>query len=149
MLKLTMFEFVLRGFPEAFMLMLSLYTLSNTKLNHIRYIYSSLLLGICEYFIRLLPISYGVHTILNIFVMIIIMYSINKSDMVLAIKATLITTIVLYIIEGLNVLILNAIFRDKMEFIKIIVEPKVLYGLPSLIMFSIITITYYKKKKGV
>lgn len=149
MLRLTGFEFLFRTIPESFVLMFAIFTLSNTKFNLKKYIISSLLLGLCEYGIRMLPINYGVPTILDIFVMIIIMCGINKSDVVLSIKASLMTTIGLFIFEGVNMLLLNAIFKDKLEIIISTVILKTIYGFPSLICFGIITMIYYFRKRNV
>ena len=147
MLRLTAFEFVVRVIPESFVLMLAMYALSNTKLNVNRYIISSLLLATFEYSVRMLPITYGVHTILNVIIMIILICSINKTDIILAIKASLITTICLFILEGLNTLLLYFIFKDRLESIILNTTLKTIYVLPSLICFAIITIIYYSKKK--
>ncbi|MFL0167326.1 hypothetical protein [Candidatus Clostridium helianthi] len=149
MLRLTVFEFIFRLVPEAFVLILAMIALSNVKLNAKRYIISSLLLAVCEYGIRLLPINYGVPTILDIFVMIIIMWSINKADVISAIKSSLIITIVLFIIEGVNILVLNITFKDEFEKIMSNVILRTVYGLPSLICFATITLIYYLKRRNV
>lgn len=149
MLRLTVFEFVARIIPEAFVLIFAMALLSNIKLNAKRYIISSLLFGTYVYSVRMLPINYGVHTILDIVIMNIIMTMINKADIILAIKASLITTILLFICEGLNMLLLSLIFKDKLESIMLDPMLKTLYGFPSLICFTIITIIYYLKKRKV
>ncbi|WP_026888591.1 hypothetical protein [Clostridium beijerinckii] len=149
MLRLTVFEFIFRLVPEAFVLILAMIALSNVKLNAKRYIISSLLLSVCEYGIRLLPINYGVPTILDIFVMIIIMWSINKADVVLSIKSSLIITIVLFIIEGLNILALNIILKDEFEKIMSNVILRTVYGVPSLLCFATISFIYYLKRRNV
>lgn len=147
MLRLTTFEFVVRTIPESFVLMLAMYALSNIKFEIKKYIISSLLLATYVYCGRMLPINYGVHTILDIFVMIILICSINKADIILAIKASLITTMVLYIFEGVDVLLFSLIFKDKLEEIMLNSTLKTICGLPSLICFGIITIIYYLRKK--
>lgn len=149
MLKLTTFEFVVRIIPEAFILIFAMAVLSNTKLNLKKYIISSLLFGIYVYSVRMLPINYGVHTILDLVIMIIIMSSINKTEIILGIKASLITTIVLFICEGFNMLLLSLIFKDKLESIITNTTMKTIYGLPSLICFAIITVMYYLRKRNV
>lgn len=149
MLRLTPFEFVFRIIPEAFALIFAMAVLSNTKLKVKKYIISSLLFGIYVYSVRMLPINYGVHTILDIFIMVILMSSINKTDIVLAIKASLITTIVLFICEGLNMLLLSLIFKGRLEEIMLDTILKTIYGLPSLICFTIIAIIYYLRKRNV
>ncbi|NFO31819.1 hypothetical protein FDB41_16615 [Clostridium botulinum] len=148
MLRLTTFEFLVRIIPEAFVLILGMFTLSNTKFNLKKYIISSLLFGLCEYGIRMLPINYGVHTILDIFIMIVTMFSINKSDVILSIRSSLITTIGLFICEGLNMLLLSAIFKDRLEVIMSNTKLKTIYGLPSLIFFTSITIVYSLRKRN-
>lgn len=143
MVILTVFEFVARLIPEAFVIILAMIALSNVKLNGKRYIISSLLLAVCEYCIRMLPINYGVPTILDIFIMIIIMRSINKADVILSIRSSLIITIALFICEGINVLLLSLIFKDTLKGMMENTILKTIYGFPSLILFTIITITYY------
>ena len=105
------------------------------KLNIKRYIISSILFAICVYFIRMLPINYGVHTILNIISQTVILISINKIDIILAIKSSIITSICLFIIEVLNMLALSLIFKEQLEAIMSNTMLKTIYGLPSLDMF--------------
>ncbi len=146
MLRLTLFEFLVRIIPEAFMLIFALFALCHVKINIKRYVISSIIFGIFEYGVRMLPINYGVNTILGIFVMIIIMDRINKADIILSIKSSLIITIGLFICEWFNVFILNIVFKDKLEAIMMDVVLKTVSGLPSLICFAIVTEIYYFKK---
>ena len=147
MLKLTVFEFLLRLIPEAFVLMFALFMLCNIKVVMNRYVVSSILLGVFEYIIRFLPINYGVNTILGIFIMIIIMYKINNSDMIASVKASLIITIVLFICEWVNVLLLNIVLREKLEIIMNNSVLKTIAGIPSLLCLATITWTYHLKKR--
>lgn len=149
MLKLTVFEFMLRLIPEAFLLIFAMAALSYTKLIAKKYVISSILFATYVYFVRMLPINYGVHTILDIVIMNIIMTVINKADIILSIQASLITTIVLFICEGLNMLLLSLIFKDKLESIMLDSTLKTLYGSPSLAFFAIITIIYYLRKRKI
>lgn len=147
MLRLSIFEFLLRVIPEGFVLMFALFAICNVKIQINRYIISSILLGVFQYTIRLLPINYGVNTILGIFVMVIIMYIINKADIVLTIKASLIITIILFICEWINVFLLHMIFRERLEEIMVNGVSKTICGLPSLMCFTIIIGIYYCKKR--
>ncbi|MDY4948122.1 MAG: hypothetical protein SO128_01960 [Clostridium cadaveris] len=149
MLKLTAIEIVARLIPEALIFIFATYALSKTKIDIKRYITASCLLTTCIFIIRMLPISYGVHTILNIIVQAVIIIYINRIEIIDAIKCTITTAISLFILEGLNMLLLTFIFDDQVE--SIMRDPflKTLSGLPSLAAFAIIIITYYfylKKK---
>ena len=145
MLTLKSFEFVIRTIPEAFLVILGCYAFSKTNFHIKKYIFSSILFAICMYFIRMLPINYGVHTILGIIVINVLVCSINKIDIILAIKSSIIVTICLFIIEALNILVLNFIFKEQLEAIMLNSTLKTLYGLPTLVILAIILLCYYYK----
>lgn len=143
MLKLSVFEFVVRSIPEVLIFMFAIYSFSQIRLNRNRYLLSSLLLGICVFLIRMLPINYGVHTILNIIVLTVIACSINKIDKLKVIRSSIIMTIILFICEGINVAILTFIYGAELEKIFKNSAMKTIYGLPSLFAFGIIVMIYY------
>ena len=117
MLKLTMFEFVIRSIPEVFVFMFAAYAFSKTKIDKKIYILSSLLLAVAVFVIRALPINYGVHTILNISFMTIISNSINKIEIISSVKAAIIMAIILFASEGINVFILKFLLGDRLTMI--------------------------------
>lgn len=143
MLKLTVFEFIFRTLPEAFLFILVGYAFSKTKINVIRYIISSILYAVAVYFIRLLPINYGIHTILGIICMNILICYVNRIDIILAIKSSIIATIVLFFLEGLNMLTLSFLFKDQLETIMYDSKLKTICGLPSIVCFAIVIWCYY------
>lgn len=150
MLKMTSDEFILRLLPEAFIFIFAAYAFSKTRINKSKYLLSSFLLGLSVFIIRMLPINYGVHTILNIIMLAVIAYSINKIDLTESIKVSIITAICLFLLEGLNMLLLSTIFGDKLDSILSNTILKTVSGLPSLIGFGLIVIGYYsylKKRK--
>lgn len=148
MLKLTVFEFIFRTLPEAFIFVFASYLFANQKINIKKYIISSIMVAISIFLIRMLPINYGVHTILNIITQTLILNSINKIDIIPAVKSALVTTICLFITELLNMVALNIIYGNQLN--EILSNPilKTIYGLPSLGVFLIIVICYYYFKKG-
>ena len=54
MLKVTLFETLVRGIPEALTMMLAMYAFANKKLEKKEYLISSLILVLVVYLIRLL-----------------------------------------------------------------------------------------------
>lgn len=147
MLKLSAFELLVRTIPEVLVLVFASYAFSKTKVDCKKYLLSSLILGVCVFVIRLLPINYGVHTILNIIVLTVIVIYINKIDTIKAIKSSVITPILLFILEGVNVMFLKIIVADKLD--AIVTDPtlKTLYTLPSLLGLILIVCLYYNKMK--
>ena len=143
MLKLTMFEFVIRSIPEVFVFMFAAYAFSKTRIDKKIYILSSLLLAVAVFVIRALPINYGVHTILNISFMTIISNSINKIEIISSVKAAIIMAIILFASEGINVFILKFLLGDRLTMILSNPVLKTIYGLPSLVILASIVIGYY------
>jgi len=145
MLKISMFEFLLRGLPEAFLFVFAAFALSKTKLEPKKYIMASTTLAAVACIVRFLPIQYGVNTILNLFVIIVLMNVVNKIDMIAAIRTGIVIIIIEFICEALNVLLIQVILKIDMNYVFSNAELKVLYGLPSLAIFGIIIFTYYYK----
>lgn len=146
MLQLSPLEFFFRTLPESFIYIWAGYIFSNTEINKPKFILSSILLSLCTFFIRLLPIHFGVHTILFLVVYILICALINKIDIIKSISSGLISVIILFICEGINVFILSELFQIDVQ--TTFKEPitKVLYGSPSLFLFGLIIGILYKIK---
>ena len=144
MLKLPVLEFFIRGLPEGILLVFSIYCFSKTSIEIGRYSISAILMAIAGYAVRLMPIHYGVHTILNIIIVSILTIFINKIKIMKAIKAIIITVILESICEGINLFIIYYILRIDIN--NTFKNPilKTMYGIPSLIIFGIIVLVYYK-----
>ncbi|RII35897.1 hypothetical protein D2A34_00570 [Clostridium chromiireducens] len=143
MLRLTALEFIVRTIPEALVYIFAGYIFSNKEIKVVRYLTSSLLLAVITFFIRMLPINYGVHTILIIITQIIVLVCVSKIDTILSIRSSIITTICLFVTEVLNMLVLNVIFKEQLESIMSDTWLKTIYGLPSLGSFALIVLGYY------
>lgn len=145
MLKLTLLDFLARDIPEAFLFIFAAYAFSKNAINIKRYLASSISLAIMVYFIRLLPIHYGVNTILSIIIFIVIIVNINQIDTIKAIKAVIIVVILEFVCEGINIFIIQIILRLNMNYIFSDPILKVLYGIPSLLLMGCIITIYYVK----
>ena len=150
MLKVTFFETLVRGIPEALTMMLAMYAFADRKVEKKEYLTSSLILSLVVYLIRLLPINYGVHTILNIFVLIFLAFNINKIDLIVSIKASILILMILFLCEGLNLWIIENVLNKNIDILFQSILNKVIYGIPSTIMFSVTVVSYYliALKKG-
>ena len=143
MLKLTLLEFFLRGLPEGFLLIFAVYAFSKTVINIKKYIISSIIFVIAVYLIRLLPIQYGVHSILNIIVIIVLTVNINKIGIIKSIQASIMAMILEFICEGINMFVIQYIFKVDINYLLSDPSLKILYGIPSLLIFAVTVFTYY------
>ncbi|WP_298842495.1 hypothetical protein [Clostridium sp.] len=142
-MKLTLLEVFLRSLPEEFLIIFAVYAFSKTAINVKKYIISSTLFLMAVYLIRLLPIQYGVHTILNVIVIIILTVNINKISIIKSIQASIMTMILEFVCEGINMFMIQYVFKVKIA--KLLNNPllKILYGFPSLLILAVIVFTYY------
>lgn len=141
-LHLSFLEFVVRCIPEAILFIFAVYTFSNTKIEFKKFIISSLILAVSTFLVRMLPISYGIHTILNIIVLVLITTVINKISVIGSIRSGILTAILMFICEGINMGLIQLTHGSEMERIFTDSILKTIYGLPSLMIFAIILLTY-------
>jgi hypothetical protein len=143
MLRISWFEFIVRGIPEEFLFVLAVHAFSKTGINLKKYLLSGTLFWVSAYLIRLLPIQYGINTILSLIALIVIVNFINKIDIIKSIRAGLIVVILQFVFEGINLILIQ--FMLKIDLKSVMSNPisKTLYGIPSVILFGIFVIAYY------
>lgn len=144
MLKLSLIELFLRLIPESFILALSIYAFSSTKIDMKKLTISGIIMTISAYIVRMLPINFGVHTILLIMIYILAAVNINGIDMIKAIRAGLIGYITLSICDFLNFFLVVNIMNIPIEKMLENISLKMLLGLPSLTLFFIAIFAFYK-----
>lgn len=148
MLKVSFLELFFRGFPESILFIWAISLINMKKISKKVWILLSIFLAILVYGVRLLPIQYGVNTLIIIVILIIGTYYIFKSPLTRAISSSLIVVTLLSICEFINITILIYLF--KINIWKIINMPvkKVLFFSPSLILFILFILIFnnYNKK---
>ena len=140
MLHLSFLELVFRAIPESFALIFGMYIFSNTTIKLSNYIISSLILASSAYLVRFLPITYGINTIISIIVLIGISIYISNNTLLRAVRGGILSIVLLFICEGINMLILQSIYGEGLTYIFKNPTTKIIYGLPSLIIFIVILI---------
>ncbi|HEY5560827.1 MAG TPA: hypothetical protein VIK72_03565 [Clostridiaceae bacterium] len=143
MIKLTLLEMLLRGIPEAFIFIWATYILSKTKFNSKRWFISGLTLGIAGYFIRLLPISLGINSILSIILMIVLSILISKMTFKTAVSVCMAVMVIEFISEFLNMILIQYVLKLDIKYIMNNLELKLIWTLPSLIFTCLIIISIY------
>lgn len=149
MMKLTWIDFFLRLIPESYIYIWGLYTISNKVISKKRHIIYCILLSVEIYVVRLLPIHFGIHTIINnIFTICLLI--ISEISINIAIRNTLLMTSILLISEFFNMVLLKMLNVNTQVQFKI-PGGKSLLMLPSMLVF-ILLIYLVKllliKKKG-
>ena len=143
MLQTTFLEFLLRGIPEAFLLILSSYIFSKKKINAMEFLLFGSILAIIAYIVRFLPIHYGVHTVLNVFAFLVICILGLKNNYLTAMKNTIFIFISQSLCEAINILLVKKIFNINMGTLFQDSYIKLLYGIPSTVMLCLMVIFSY------
>lgn len=143
MLRLTWFEFFVRAIPEQFLFIIAIHAFSKTGIDFKKYLLSGILASILAYLIRLLPIQYGVHSLLGLIMLIITVSFINKIDIIKSIRGGIITFIICFILEGINLSFIQFVLKKDLNIMLNDPISKTITGLPSLIVFGIIVVLYY------
>lgn len=145
MLNLSLLELFLRAIPESCIFIFAGYAFSGKEINKISFGISSILLAIAAYLVRMLPIHFGVHTIILLISYVLLTVFLNKVDTIKAISAGLISSIILFICEWLNVFMLINLFKIRVEIMFKSNFLKILYGIPSILLFAlVIFLIWYK-----
>ncbi|KAA8679333.1 hypothetical protein [Clostridium sp. HV4-5-A1G] len=142
MLEINWMEIFLRLIPETFLVIWGIHIIAGRPLDIKKYIFLSFIVSMITFFVRDLPIYFGVHTIIIIILIIVLMVIIGI-PLITSIYGTLFMFLMLSLSEFLNMLILKLFGINtninSMEPIK-----KSLMGIPSLaILFLAVVIIRY------
>jgi hypothetical protein len=147
MLKLQWIEIFLRSTPEMLLMIWGIYVVARKSINMKIYILSSIIMAIVSFFVRMLPIYFGVHTLIIVILTICTMV-ITGIPIVKAIYGALLMFLILSLSEFLNLAILDLLnINTNIQFTNSII--KSVFGIPSLIIIClfIMTIRYFIKRK--
>lgn len=150
----SLVELFARGLCEGFLLVLANYAFARKKIVWKPYIITSLLVVLVTYFIKLLPITFGVPMILSSLCMIFLCVFISKIDLFTSVKGAMLTILILIVIETLNFLLLSLLLNES-TYNKVVADPyqMLVAGLPGLALFAAVVISTYlylskRPKKG-
>lgn len=138
MLQQPIYSLFIRLIPESFLVFYSIHLLTNSKIDFKKLLISAIIGGIGIYIARLLPIHFGVHTILAIILYIVLAVNINKIDMNKAIAGTLISTVLCFISDVILVVFYTSILKLPSEMVSNQTLLAVIASVPSLIILYLI-----------
>ena len=100
---------------------------------------------ISTFIIRSLPISFGIHTILMIFIFIMLLHSMLKVDLTQAVKGVILAFLTLLLVEWVSLALLTSFSMFEMESIMADPWQRFLAGIPSLVVLLLIALFIHKK----
>lgn len=141
MLNSSLSYIIIRSFPESIFLILSGYILFKLKINFKNIIKNSLFYLVILTCIRILPISFGIHTVLSMFVIGMIFYKLEDQQIISTIINVSKIYICLAISEGIYVVIADGILKIPTQILanNTSINSAIL-SLPSLLIFILLII---------
>lgn len=140
MIRVSFLELIARAIPESLIFVWACYVLSKTKIHYKEYIISSLLLGVLGYLVRLLPIQFGINTVLNLSALIFFNIKINKIAVTKSIQLSLTIMILEFMCEFFNMVLIKFVFKLDMTYVFSNPRLKIIYGIPSLALLILVVI---------
>lgn len=140
MLKLQWIELFLRSIPEMFLVVYGITILARKSFSIKKYVFLSIIMGSIAFFMRNLPIYFGVHTIIILIFTIIIMV-IAGIPIIISVYSTLIISLMLSLSEFISIFILNLFnINTNINIGDINPIKKCILGIPSLVILFLIVI---------
>lgn len=150
MLHQPLYSLFIRMIPEAFLIMHSICLLTASHKDLKKISTAAVLGGIGVYIVRLMPIHFGVHTILAVMIDILLVVKILDINIQKAISGTLISIIIIFMSDIILFAIYTNVFHFSSEVIAGQTIVSVISGIPSLIIFYFIirAVVYVKEKRS-
>lgn len=149
MLGVSWIELFLRGIPEMLLMIWGIHVIARKSFDIKKCVSLSIIMSIVIFFIRKLPIYFGIHTIIMIILIIGIMVAVGI-PIITSIYGTLFMSLLFSLSEFLNMLLLKLFYTNinvnSMSSIK-----KSLFGIPSLMilfLFILVIRCLIKKEKN-
>lgn len=135
--KIIIFEYIFGYILQGFSFVLGVFTFCHQKIILKKYLLTSIAVTVIFYLVRLLPISFGVHTILDLLFLSAVSIYILKMPIYATIRSILLLTIILLASEMANVALMIGILGQE-EFERKMALPleKAIVGLPGALTFS-------------
>lgn len=140
MFEISLIYLIGRIIPETLFFVWAFYTLSQTKIIIHRCFLSIIIMVVLICGIKLLPIHFGIHTLLVMVGIVIINIFINKIDIIQSIVITISVIIIEFISEIIDLFVIQYLFKVDTVYAFTSTELKILYSLPTFLFFTIFVI---------
>ena len=150
-LKLILFKYILGYGLQAFTAIFGIYVFNRQKIEIKKYIAASTIAAIIAYLVRLLPISFGVHTIFDMLASIVICILLLKMPAINTIRSMSIVFVQIIVSEIISLGTMSIMIgKDRVDTLMNNPVQKAITGVPiNLLFLLLVTLSYYIiKKKG-
>lgn len=144
--KMSLIDLIFYSIPESYLIFTFGLAVLNRNFTTIKIILATVLSVIASYLIRLLPIPFGVHTIIGIFVIMLLFYFVINLNIKESVIAAFISLIMLAFLENTVTFLIQLYFNLSINEIWKNPLLRIAIAWPQLIIWSFITIVLIRKK---
>jgi len=146
-MEMSFINMIFFGIPEGISVAILAFVLSKVKIEWKKVMIIGIVLSLSAYILRLLPITFGVHTIVYIGLLFIMLMKLGQITLMTAIINSLITLLFLIIFETTTSMLVMKLFEITQQIIKekILINMLVFYPHVILLVFTAFLIN---KKRG-
>lgn len=140
-------ELIIRAIPETLLFVGASFVLTKTKIDKKNFILSSCILCILPYITRLLPVDFGITSLLSLIFLVFSNVKINKIKPVASIKASVLIYITMFLSEFISITFMQVVLKLNMNEIFKNTVMRAIAGIPSLFIFAIFIFIVHKVSK--
>ena len=140
-------ELLLRDVPEVLLLLFGLSVFAGQPVPKKRYLLAAGALVGSTILTRALPLNNGVYILLNVLVLVGLATGLCKIELLTAIKSSLVVTLILALLEAVNVFVLQLFFHGDLAVLFANRLYKTVAGLPTVLLLAAVLLGVYAYKK--
>ncbi len=145
-MKIPLLALIFQGIPEVIAIITLAYVIANVPLVWKKIIPAGILLAFVSYGVRLLPITFGVHTIILIGLTFFILMFLGKSSVNPALIASIISMLAITVAEAVCLSLLMPLFGVTSEILFTNTIIRILISWPQVLVMLILAFVTYKFK---
>ncbi len=142
--RIPLLALLIQGLPENIALVSLAFVLAKIPLQWKKILFIAVVSVIIAYFVRLLPIGFGIHTILIVEVLFLLLIKLGKATVINALRASLISLVILTVVEMVCLNLIVYISGIPLETLFANTATRILVALPQVVIISIIAIAIKK-----
>ena len=141
----ALISFLTGYIPQGLSFVLFLYAFCKIRVDLKKYAISSFIMIMCIWFVRqILPVSSGIHTLINILVLIGLCYGYIHMPLKRTVIGCLAVSVIMLILELIDVLVLTLIFgSEKVQAMGQDSNLKTYLAIPAMVAFTVLVIVFY------
>lgn len=141
---MSLLALIFQGIPEMIALTTFAFVLAKADLNWRIICASGVVMGVIAFVIRLLPVTFGVHTIVLIFLLIIIIHQFAKVEIIKTVVSVFLSFVVLVLLETVTHVTLFSVLEFSMETVMNSEMLMILVGIPQIVLLFLISFVIKK-----